>query len=168
MIGKQRISRKSCGGFTVVELMITASLAILLTSVGTPTMVTAVHNSQVRTTTNDLFASLHLARSESIKRNGTITVVANSGGWAYGWSIRSGATVIRQQDAIEDLTITTISAGVTSIVFDAEGRATNTSAVTLVVSKTNSSAMIKCITLSSTQRAFVLSDKDYDGDCTNG
>ena len=73
MIGKQRISRKSCGGFTVVELMITASLAILLTSVGTPTMVTAVHNSQVRTTTNDLFASLHLARSESIKRNGTIT-----------------------------------------------------------------------------------------------
>ena len=131
-------------------------------------MITAIHNSQVRTTTNDIFASLHLARSEAIKRNALVSVTANNGGWNRGWTVSSGPTVIRTQDSIDALTISTIASGVTSITFDTDGRAINTSTVTVVVGKDDSSAMIKCITLSSSQRAVVLSDKDFDGDCLNG
>lgn len=158
------ISAKGFRGFTVIELMIVLSIATILTSVGVPTMITAIHNSQVRTTTQDLFASFHLARSEAIKRNSQVTVAAVSGNWANGWTITSGLDTIRTQDPIAALSFS----GTTSIVYNTDGRPTNSSTATIQVSKADSQAMIKCVSLSSSMRATVLSDKDFDGDCTNG
>jgi len=83
-------------GFTLIELIITMTIAGILMAVAAPSMVGFVSSNRLASQINDLNASLSIARSEAIKRstNAGICVTAAggtscvaSGNWANGWLV---------------------------------------------------------------------------------
>jgi type IV fimbrial biogenesis protein FimT len=82
--------------FTLVELMVTVTVAAVLLSVVAPWFATFVLNNRITSQTNDLLANLAVARSEAAKRSVRITVCASTtwnttppsctGGGATAWN----------------------------------------------------------------------------------
>jgi type IV fimbrial biogenesis protein FimT len=82
-------------GFTLIELIVALLVLAVLISLAAPSFRTIIQNNRLATGTNGLVSALNLARSEAVKRGGTITVVAASTNWNNGWTINVGATTIR-------------------------------------------------------------------------
>jgi len=100
------ISKKS--GFSLVELMVTLVVAFLLVGIGVPSFNSAVKNSRLTSATNLLVTSLHLARTESIKRGRNVIMCAedgncNSEAWEKGWIIFVDEDENNERDADEEL-----------------------------------------------------------------
>jgi len=101
-------SKGRTGGFTLIELMITLVILAILVGVAVPSFRDATLSSRLRAFSNDLVSSIHLARSEAIKRNSAVTLCASSngtscagsGGWEQGWIVLSGTTVINSRAAL--------------------------------------------------------------------
>ena len=74
-------------GFTLIELMITVSIAGILLTVGIPSFSQSISNSRLTTNINDLVSSLNLARSEAIRRGSSITIRKSGLQWESGWKI---------------------------------------------------------------------------------
>jgi type IV fimbrial biogenesis protein FimT len=82
-------------GATLLELLVVLAIAAILLTIGIPSFASLAHSSRLSTATNELLASLHLARSEAIKRRGrtvlcpsaTGAACAVSGGWHQGWVV---------------------------------------------------------------------------------
>ena len=82
-------------GVTLVELMVVLAIAAILLGVAIPGFASLIHSSRLSAATSDLLVSLHLARSEAIKRNARTvvcisadsTTCASGGGWHQGWLI---------------------------------------------------------------------------------
>ncbi len=79
-------------GFTLIELVMTLSLAALMLTLGVPSMRDLVRNNRLTTVTNQFVSSLNIARSEAIKqgRNATICVSdtqnsCSGTNWRLGW-----------------------------------------------------------------------------------
>ncbi len=65
---------KTQTGFTLIELLYTVALAALILSVGVPSFVQTMRNSEMTATTNGLLSAMHIARSEAIKRRARVTI----------------------------------------------------------------------------------------------
>ena len=84
-------------GFTLIELMITLTVAAILLMVGVPNFQEFIKSNRLSARTNAFVADLNQMRSEAIKRGGrvsmckstTLTGCASSGGWEQGWIIFS-------------------------------------------------------------------------------
>jgi len=87
-------------GFTIIELMIVVAIAAILALLAMPNMQDTVLNQRVRKSVSDMHLSLLFARSEAIKRNATINIVRGGATWADGWTVQSGGTVLRSNDAL--------------------------------------------------------------------
>jgi len=82
-------------GTTLTELMVVLAIAAILLALGIPSFASLSHSSRLSSATNDLVASLHLARSEAIKRNSRTVICKSedgaacilSGGWQQGWLV---------------------------------------------------------------------------------
>ena len=119
-------------GFTLIELMVTLSVAAILLTVAVPNFQIFVMNNRMATQANDLITALNLARSEAVKRAANVTVCASSnttsctGTWAQGWIVRDAAgTPIRVQQALGGAS--TLSGGTdvaSTITFTSTGRTT--------------------------------------------
>ena len=66
-------------GFTLIELMITLAVLAIIISLAAPSFVTMIQNNRATGATNDLVASFQLARTEAIKRNGTVLIKKKNG-----------------------------------------------------------------------------------------
>lgn len=86
---------KSCG-FTLVELLITLTIATIVLAVGVPSFMAFIQNNRLVTGTNDLVSVLNFARSEAITRGLRVTVCKSSdqtscdtsgSGWEQGWIV---------------------------------------------------------------------------------
>jgi type IV fimbrial biogenesis protein FimT len=106
-------------GFTLVELLVVLAVGASLLAIAVPGYAFLVNASRLTTVTNDLVATLHLVRSEAIKRGRRVTVCKTSSpmaiqpacdrgaDWHDGWLvfvdggtrgvIDSGDTVLRVQ-----------------------------------------------------------------------
>lgn len=80
-------------GFTLVELMIVIAVAAVLLAIALPSFQSVLRSNRVATATNEMIATLSLARGEAI-RNATGAAVCPSGDgescgndWASGWII---------------------------------------------------------------------------------
>lgn len=98
-------------GFTLVELMIVLVVAAVLLGLAVPSMSQFTLSGKLRAYSNEIVASVALARSEAIKRNQPVRLcVANAdgddceaGGWENGWIvISSDDEVLLRQQAIDD------------------------------------------------------------------
>jgi len=86
---------KKNAGFTLIELIVTVSVAAILMSIAVPSYKNMIESNRLSTGTNELVSALILARSEALKRSQNITVCTSansttcSGGtdFAQGWIV---------------------------------------------------------------------------------
>lgn len=120
----RRLQGTRSRGFTLIELMVVVALAAIMLSLGAPALKDYIVGQRVKTAAFTFANAAVHARSEAIKRNGEVLLLAASGGWSQGWSIKSGSTVLSQQEAFSSVAIATPSPGVTptQIAYQASGR----------------------------------------------
>jgi len=77
-------------GFTLIELMVTVSIAAILLGIAIPSFTTTISSNRMTTNANELITALNLARSEAIKRGQQVTVRrkgTTSAQWESGWDV---------------------------------------------------------------------------------
>ena len=91
----KKLSLEYYAAFTLIELIMTMALAAIILTLGVPSFQEIIRNNRLATIANDFIGSLHLTRSEAIKRGLRVTLCksadgvacANSGGYEQGWLI---------------------------------------------------------------------------------
>lgn len=162
------MSRRQIAGFTLLELMVTISIMAILLAIGMPSFQSSLRSNRVATTSNELLASLSLARSEGIKstRGGGVCASANGTScgtdWNQGWMVwtekdgdgvyDNDETVVRYSQGKARLQITG-SAG--RIAFDGRGRIAGGVAATIGVVPEGVATPARCVDISITGQTRV-------------
>jgi type IV fimbrial biogenesis protein FimT len=166
-------SRRRPAGFTIIELMTTLVVLGVLITLAVPSFNDLILSSRVKGGASDIYGTLSLARSEAIKRNGTITITPVSGQWVNGWQVKSGSTVLASHGALTNLRVDCPSgtACTQTLTYARTGRLTS-GTVTLVVDITNPPTPrrvpMRCVTIDLSGRVNVTADNNKDGNCANG
>lgn len=82
-------------GTTLMELMVALAVAGILAAIAIPSFAALMRSSRLSSFTNEMVSSLHLARSEAIKRNSRAVICTSAtgascaagGGWHQGWLV---------------------------------------------------------------------------------
>ena len=132
-------------GFTLIELMVTISIAAVLMAVAAPSFRDLVAGQKIKTASYDVLSALTYARSEALKRNLNVSLVQATGGWQNGWEVKpAGGVSVSTHEAFSGLTIT----GPTGdLVYSSDGRITSTAGQTFGISSAASSVPARCITI---------------------
>lgn len=125
-----------CRGFTVIELMVTLTIAVILATIAAPSFQSMLSGQRVQGASTDLLAHLMLARSEAIKQNRSITLVSNNGAvaWQGGWQmfpVGAPDSLVMAQDAYASIAIT---AAVDNVTYNRDGRVAANQTVSFTVS----------------------------------
>lgn len=103
--GASALERSS--GFTMVELVVTIAIASVLLGIAVPSFNQMIVSSRLTTQSNEMIAAISFARSEAIKRNGSLSFcrvgsetatacAAVTGNWQH-WIVRTAAgNVVRR------------------------------------------------------------------------
>jgi type IV fimbrial biogenesis protein FimT len=88
---------KKYSGFTLIELFITLIVVGVLLAIGVPSLKSFLQKGQLIASTNELVSAFHVARSEAIKINNSVTICESSNGtscndpatgnWKNGWIV---------------------------------------------------------------------------------
>jgi type IV fimbrial biogenesis protein FimT len=96
--GERFMSLRRSNGFTLIELMVTIAVLAILITLGMPSFQGVLRSNRAATTTNEMMASLALARSEALKNTRGAGVCASTDGaacngdsWGDGWMVWSDA-----------------------------------------------------------------------------
>lgn len=65
-------------GFNLIELMTSLMIAGMVLGFGIPSLTAFLDNNRMAAASNDLVTSIHLARTEAVKRRATVTVCAST------------------------------------------------------------------------------------------
>jgi type IV fimbrial biogenesis protein FimT len=87
--------RSASRGFTLVEFLVVLAIASILLGGAIPSFTSFFRSVNLTSTTNDLFASMLMARSEAAKRRSRValcksangTSCTTQGGWEQGWIV---------------------------------------------------------------------------------
>ena len=136
------MKRRTQSGFTLYELLITLLIVGVVLTLGIPNLSEFTRNSRVTSTSNDLHAAFHMARSEAAraKNNVTICASANSmaaaadcgGTWDQGYIIfmddnadqlrnAVGETILRAQPAAAEGITLAVEADATYFMYASSG-----------------------------------------------
>jgi type IV fimbrial biogenesis protein FimT len=168
-LSRQRVPmpKRYANGFTLVELMVTVAIVAILLAVALPSFQSSFRSNRVATTTNELLASLSLARSEALRntRGAAVCTSANGtacgGGWNNGWlvwrdndgdgTVDAGEPVIRYSQA---KTALAIAGTATVLAFDSRGRTVG-GQQTLDIRPSDATTPARCLTISVTGQTRV-------------
>lgn len=76
---------KTSSGFTLTELLVSIMIIAVLATVAIPSFTSHLAANRLKGAANQLYTDLHLAKTESVKRNANIFFRAASGTtWSYG------------------------------------------------------------------------------------
>ena len=80
-----------CGGFTLIELMVTITLVAIVMGIGVPSYQNLVVKNRIQTQADEIRSSLAMARMEAIRRGLWIRVCPGQNGcvggkWHEGWN----------------------------------------------------------------------------------
>jgi type IV fimbrial biogenesis protein FimT len=114
---RERPVPATCRGFSTVELIIVLTIAAVLMTAGAPSMGMFVRNSRLQAHTLDLMRTMHIARSEAVKRKTRVVLCRSAnpaaasptcGGTSYNWTtgflvFASGDTNNTYEPAVDDL-----------------------------------------------------------------
>lgn len=128
-------ARAAARGFTLLELMVTLSIAAVLVAIAAPNLRNIIRNGELAATANDVIHSLQLARTEAIKRQRPVVWCASTNplaalptcaiGAPVGWIVfqdnvgnqqtAAGDPIIERHDFVSaDITIRGDGSGVQS------------------------------------------------------
>ncbi|UNK56707.1 GspH/FimT family pseudopilin [Pseudoxanthomonas daejeonensis] len=154
-------------GFTLVELMIAIAVLAVLLGLALPSFQASMRSNRVATTSNEILASLSLARTEAIRGLGAAGVCPSADGlncvsttdWAGGWTVwreDRGAggvvrTVVRYIQPKQRMAVTGPEAGVQ---FTTQGRS-DTGAEQFDVAPSDTDTPARCVTVSTTGQSRV-------------
>ena len=84
-------------GFTLIELMVTVSIAAVLMLVAVPSLTAFRRNAELTSVANKVTSSINAARGEAMKRNMNAVVVPldNGASWDVGWAAFVDKSVAR-------------------------------------------------------------------------
>ena len=132
-------------GFTLVELIITLTIAGILIALAAPAMQTFVLDQRLTTQANDFIADLSLSRSEAIRRASNVVICRQGGSvsspscsttaaWGAGWvvfadadsngALASNESVLRIRQSLDGNNTLNAISGTNSIVFANTGLTT--------------------------------------------
>ena len=131
-------------GFTLIEAMVVLAVFGVLIAAALPSYNDFVRNQRVKTASFELFSSLMLARSEALTRNSTVTVTPAVSGWAAGWEVRAGATLVRKQEALPNIQTTGSTATIT---YNGSGRLSTALTSGIQISASGTGITTRCITI---------------------
>lgn len=140
------ILQTKLSGFTLVELLITITIAAILASLAVPSFREFIAGQRIRTASFDIMSTLVLARSEAIKRNTNVTIAPAGGTWTNGWSVAVGGTTLNQQDALPGLTIT-CTGDCDPVTYTNNGRFPAGATATSFEISSTSSTSVRCISI---------------------
>lgn len=136
-------------GFTLVELVTVLVIVALGAMVAMPSLSQALITQRLRAAATDLTSSLMLARSEAIKRNGSVQLVPLTGAaWTSGWRVTGvdSGDQIDRKDKVGDGVL--VSRAPAAITYERTGRLTTPGVVRLQFSDTAGTAdRTSCITI---------------------
>jgi type IV fimbrial biogenesis protein FimT len=139
-----RLPTQPSHGFTVVEVLIVLSMAVVIVSLAGPPFRNFIIQQNIRNAAYELMSDLIFARSEAVKRNTSVTV-SKVGTWSGGWTVAAGATTLRQHPAFPpSITITMPNP---SVDFYLNGRASATAGFTLDDAGGQSSIPAQCVSV---------------------
>lgn len=154
------MSRRNFAGFTLLELMVVIAIAAILLALALPSFTSTLRSNRVATSTNELLATLSLARSEAVRntRGAGVCTSADGGAcggdWDSGWlvwgdsngngALDAGETVVRYSQARSSLAMT---GSVTTLAFDSRGRLSG-GAQTIGMHPSDAAMPANCITIS--------------------
>ena len=152
-------------GFTLIEMLMTISIAAILTGIAIPSFRYITNSNRIASELNGLLGDLQLARAEAIKEGRTVTVCQssdgtnctnNAGSWQSGWIVFSdptnvgvwdaGETYIRKQKPFSGTD--SFSASVSAISFNREGYAVgmpNAGTLLTLHDATNTDSWTRCL-----------------------
>jgi len=120
-------STRKLRGFTMIELIVTMSVAAILVAIAAPAFVSSAQGARRRAEVSDLVVALTSARSEAVKQNTStgVSVTAN-GTWGQGWTVcctLAGAQVTsaRALDSRSSMTAVQVTNTPVSITFIGSG-----------------------------------------------
>ncbi|HIA09428.1 MAG TPA: prepilin-type N-terminal cleavage/methylation domain-containing protein [Chromatiaceae bacterium] len=98
-------------GFTLIESLVAILVLGILTTIAIPSFSDMMANSRLTAASNDLAATLNLARSEAVKRATTVSVCRsvngaacdNGAAWAVGWIVFTDAGVAGTVDGTDEI-----------------------------------------------------------------
>lgn len=81
--------QEKSSGFTLIELMVTISIAGILLGIAIPSFTETITSSRLTTNANELMTALNFARSEAVKRGVQVTVINRGAStqWESGWDV---------------------------------------------------------------------------------
>jgi type IV fimbrial biogenesis protein FimT len=76
-------------GFTLIELMVTVSVAAVLLAIGIPSLSRLIASNRIATQTNEFVGALNLARSEAVRRSQGVSIRSSAGtiDFSGGWKV---------------------------------------------------------------------------------
>lgn len=145
---------KSNQGFTLVELMITLSVAAILMALAVPNFTTTIKNNRLTTQANELISSINYARSEAIRRGTSVSLESGSTNWHTGWTIKDkDSAVIRNHEAFDSGS--SLVGSVTTVTYKGTGFISAAAAITYTLCDDRSGETGRTITISLTGRPSV-------------
>jgi type IV fimbrial biogenesis protein FimT len=88
------LSATPSSGFTLIEMMVVVALLAILMMIAAPSLRDAMLGARMTAQVNDTMSDLHIARSEAVKRNSTVSLCPSANGstcagtnWSQGWIV---------------------------------------------------------------------------------
>jgi type IV fimbrial biogenesis protein FimT len=139
-VGYSAADRRRRSGFTLIELIMTITVAAILLAIGVPSFKYVTSANRASSEINALLGDMQFARGEAIKEGQTITICAAANGvppclgttaWQTGWIVFSdvagngvfGGTDVqlKMQKTFSSTDTLTADNGITSVTFSREG-----------------------------------------------
>jgi type IV fimbrial biogenesis protein FimT len=162
---KMTIHPRASSGFTLLEALVVIAIIGILASAAMPSMGRMIKDQRVRNATQDFYASLAFARSESIKRGADVVInPATAANWSNGWTVAdNGGVTLKTQNQITGVAAT----GPTSLTYRRDGRLSDTTAQTFVItSSTDTTITARCIRIDPSGRPNI--KVDTNGNAADG
>ncbi len=147
-------------GFTVIELVVTLSVLVLVSTLAAPMYGSILASNQTRSTAYSLVSALSFARSEAVKRNATVSVTPVGAGWQEGWEVESGGNILSKREPAPSLVLSGPLAGVS---YQPNGRLTTPGVVLFTVSA--ATGYTRCVVIDPGGRAKLNPGERNDGTC---